>query len=246
MYYMFMGTMQIPIPPPTMRTKIKNRNKTIDLINKGEINVIKATGLTELSFKFMLPNADYPFNQAILSSGAKASYYLNQLETMKQSQDSFQFICVRMTDGGDLLSMDNIKVTLEDYTIDEDANEGYDFWVSVKLKQYREWGSKKLNVKTDADGNTTATAETTRGTTGKTATPSLVSVQNGDTLQTICKKYLGPAAMSAATGLPFIKKLNKIAIPAVLTVGQAIKMKDTSQQTTNSTNGGFINGTILY
>ena len=241
-----MGTMQIPIPPATMKTRTKNRNKTIDLINTGEINIIKATGLTEISFKFLLPNADYPFNQSTMRSGARASYYVDTLKQLKQSQDPFQFIVVRMTDGGELLGMDNLRVTLEDFDIEEDAREGYDFYADVRLKQYREWGAKKLNMKADSNGKMTATPETTRSTVGKADTPKTVAAKAGDTLLTICKQNLGPMAMDAAMGLPFLKKLNKIAIPAILTAGQIIRLSKDKSSSVTSSNGGFISGTVLY
>lgn len=250
MYYMFMGTMQIPIPPESMRTRIKNKNKVISLINTGEINIMKATGLTEISFKMLLPNASYPFNQSILNSSSKANYYVDQLEKLKTATEPFQFICVRMTDGGDLLNMTNIKCTLEDYSINEDAREGYDFYADVILKQYREWGAKKIDIKTDSSGNKTGTAASTRSTTGKAATPSSIVAKQDDTLQTICKKYLGSMAMSTAMGLPFVKKLNKIAIPAVMAADQVIKLQsDKATSTTTGgviSSGGIISGTILY
>lgn len=245
MYYMFMGTMQIPIPPATMRTRIKNRNRTISLINTGEINILKATGLTDITFKMLLPNTSYPFNQSILYGSSKASYYVDELERMKTSIDPFQFICVRMTDGGDLLNMTNIKVTLEDYAIEEDAQEGYDFYANISLKQYREWGAKKINVTTNQDGTKTGTKQGTRSIAGKAATPSRIVAKKNDTLQTICKKYLGNVAMS----LPIVKKLNKIAVPAVLAVDQVIKLKAEENKQRNGgiiTNGGIINGTILH
>lgn len=246
MYYMFLGTMQIPIPPETMRTRIKNRNKTISLVNRGEINILKTTGLTEITFKMLLPNANYPFNQSIIGKSYHAAYYIDQLEQLKLSSDPFQFIIVRMTDGGELLNMTNLKCTLEDYSLDEDAREGYDFYANVVLKEYREWGAKKIDIKTNANGEKVGTTEATRSTTGKASTPDTVTAKSGDTLQSICKKYLGPMALNAAMGLPFIKKLNKIAIPAVLTAGQVIKMKNPNYQVSTKmylkgTSGGFIN-----
>lgn len=242
MYYMFLDTMQVPVPPETMRTRIRNKNRPIDLINKGEINILKNPGLTEISFKILLPNASYPFNQSILYKSQKANYYVSQLEQFKTKNEPFQFICVRMTDGGDLLNMSNIKVTLEDYSINEDAKEGYDFYADILLKQYKEWGSKKIDVKTDKDGNKKGTAEQNRSTTGKTSMPESIVARKNDTLQTICKKYFGSALLS----LPIVKSLNKIAVPGVLAVGQIIKLKseqDAKQSTTSV--GGIIDGTII-
>lgn len=235
MYYMFMDTMQIPIPPESMLTKIKNKNKVIELINSGEINILKAAGLTEISFKMLLPNQSYPFNHSLLNQSARASTYLDQLEKFKTSKKPFQFIVVRMTDGGELLSMTNIKMTLEEYSIDEDAKEGYDFYANVTLKQYKEWGAKKIETKTGSDGKTTGTITKTRETTGKT-TPDSIIAKKGDTLQTICKKYVVPAAIGLASQMSMVKALNKIAIPAVLAAGQVIKLVDKEK----AQNGGYI------
>ena len=246
MYYMYLDAMQIPIPPETMRTRIKSKNKVISLINTGEINILKTTGLTEISFKMMLPNSSYPFNQSTLNKSSKAAYYVDKLETLKSSSDPFQFIVVRMTDGGELLNMTNIKVTLENYSINEDAREGYDFYADIELKQYREWGAKKVTVSTTSDGTKQATTSTTRSTTGKSAIPTSVVTKQGDTLQTIVKKYF--TVSNVASQLSVVKKLNKIAIPAVLAAGTTLKIQETKNSGSNGgiiTNGGIISGTIL-
>ena len=51
----------LPVPPPKMETKINGQNKTINLINEGEVNLLKTTGLTDISFTCLLPNSQYPF-----------------------------------------------------------------------------------------------------------------------------------------------------------------------------------------
>ncbi len=235
MYYFFLGTMQLPVAPNSMRTKIKNKNKVIELLNLGEINILKNAGLTEISFKALLPNASYPFNKSLLFGSAKASYYTDELKQLKTSNKPFQFIVVRMTPGGTLLSMTNLKVTLEEYSLNEDAREACDFYADIRLKQYKAWGAKKVEVKTDSTGKTTGTVTKTRDTTGH-ETPTSVVAKKGDTLQTLAQKALGSAALAALGGLPIIQKLNKIAIPALLTVGQVIKLKE--KETGN--NDGFI------
>ena len=41
-YYFFVGDTMLPVPPAKMSIKVKGKNKTINLINEGEISIIKA------------------------------------------------------------------------------------------------------------------------------------------------------------------------------------------------------------
>lgn len=224
MYYMYMDTMQIPIPPAEMRTKINNKNKTIDLLGKGEVNIIKQAGLTEVSFNFLLPNSSYPFNQSLIMGSQNASYYIDQLESLKTEGQPFQFIVIRMKENGAMLNMSNMKATLEDYVLEEDADNGYDMYASVTLKKYVDWGAKKLEVKTDSEGKKTGTVKQDRSTTGHiVATQAKAS--KGQTLQQIVKKELG-----STNNLFAIAQLNKIAVPAALGIGQAIKLANKDAQ----------------
>ena len=102
MYYMYLDRMEIPIPPAEMTTTIAGKNETIDLIGKGEVNIIKPPGLTEVSFKFMLPNSNYPFNQSTLFKGRKAKYYLDELDRDLHSfptRRSSDLLKIRQTKG---------------------------------------------------------------------------------------------------------------------------------------------------
>ena len=80
MYYFYMGTMQIPIPPKELTTTINGKNETMELLGKGEVNVIKPAGLTDIAFKFLLPNSDYPLMSPLLFKSKKAKYYIDELE----------------------------------------------------------------------------------------------------------------------------------------------------------------------
>ena len=44
MYYFYMGSVLLPITPEKFTVKIKNANKTITLINEGEVNFLKEAG----------------------------------------------------------------------------------------------------------------------------------------------------------------------------------------------------------
>ena len=61
MYKFYFNKDILPVTPGSITTTFKNQNKTITLINEGEVNLPKAPGLTEYSFKFMLPWCNYPF-----------------------------------------------------------------------------------------------------------------------------------------------------------------------------------------
>ena len=61
MYKFYFNQDVLPVTPGAITTPFKNQNKTITLINEGEVNLPKAPGLTEYSFKFMLPWCNYPF-----------------------------------------------------------------------------------------------------------------------------------------------------------------------------------------
>ncbi len=188
MYAVYLNGVQFPVAPKAIKTKIKNKNETITLINDGEINQLKTAGLTELSLELMLPQpTSYSF--AVYPSGFQpAAYYLGVLEELKTGKEPFQFIVSR-TYGNTTLFDTNLTVSLEDYTIKEDKSDGPDIMVEINLKQFRDGSTKVLTTKTAADGTKTATVESARATTGKTKESSY-TVKNGDTLSYIARKYL--------------------------------------------------------
>ena len=113
-YHVYLGDTEIPIPPEKIDLKISGNNKTLTLINDGEINILKNPGLTELSFEILLPQVQYPF--AYYPNGfQKAQYYLDVLEKYMVGSKPFQFIVSRVMPNGIPLYDTNLKVSLEKY-----------------------------------------------------------------------------------------------------------------------------------
>lgn len=139
MYYCFLGNFLLPVAPSEINTVITNKNETVTLINDGDINILKQPGLSEINFDFLIPSQKYPF--ALYWIPEKA--FLEMLELLKTRQKPFQFIVTRMK-GTKILHYTNLKVSLETYTIKESADNGMDLIVSVSLKQYKEYETKKL------------------------------------------------------------------------------------------------------
>ena len=187
-YEVYLGKLLFPIAPSKIQTKIKNQNKTINLINESEVNFLKSAGLSEIDFEPLLPNVKYPF--ATYKSGfVNAKFFLDEFEKMKLDKEPVQFKVIRKFPNGKLLFDTDMKVSLEDYTIKEDAKQGFDVTVSIKLKQYKDFGTKIVKVSDDS-----ATVEKQRETTNSPApknSPKTHKVVKGECLWNIAKKYYG-------------------------------------------------------
>ena len=190
MYYFFLDKLLLPVGPQKLETKISNQNKTINLINDGEINMLKKAGLTELSFDALLPNVKYPF-AVYRKAFQNAAYFLEEIEKLKVEQKPFQFIVARITQDRKVLYDTNIKVSLEDYTITEEVKEGIDAVVTIKLKQYKEYNTKtvKITIKQDRP-KPVAVPQIKRPATTAPSTRTYTVVR-GDCLWNIAKKYYG-------------------------------------------------------
>lgn len=173
-YDFYLDKCLLPIAPKKLEIKINNANDTITLINEGEINLLKTAELTDIDFECMLPNVQYPF--ATYNGEFKNSkYFLDYFEKLKTSKKPFQFIVSRAFPTGKALFSTNIKVSLEDYKITEQATDGFDVTVKVKLKQYRDYGTKTVNIKI-SQSKPKATVEKPRAGTP----PASKSYKTGD------------------------------------------------------------------
>lgn len=188
-YVMYLDGVALPVTPSKLRMKIKNQNKTINLINEGEVNLLKDAGLTEITLDAIIPHVRYPF--AIYPNGFKdASFFLDKFERLKINKKPFQFICSRASPYGKLLFDTNLKVSLEDYQIDEDASDGQDLTVTISLKQYKDYGTKIVNVQKTTSTIVTASVQKIRPSQ-PSIQPKTYTVKSGDTLWGIAKTILG-------------------------------------------------------
>lgn len=235
-YTVYLSGIPMPVAPSKIEMKVKNQNTTLTLINGEEINIIKPPGLTEFSFELMIPQVKYPF-AVYPSSGAGlignptngsspqfigAREYLNLFEKLKKSLVPFQFKIERSRPNNIKLfdTVADMMVTLEEYSIIEDAANGFDLTIPMRLKQYRFY-LKETDLteidKTKADSTQTDSSQA--GSKTNFNKPKTYTVKKGDTLWGICKKHLGDGSK-----YPQIAKLNGIKNPNLIRIGQVIKL----------------------
>lgn len=184
-YSVYINGTMLPVTPESLQISANGKNETLVLMDQGEVNVLKEPGLTDVSFDALLPNVRYPF--AVYSGGfRKAEAYLSVLEQLAAGKTPFQLVISRNTAGGSGLHGTSLKVSLEEYTVKEDAGKyGTDVLVSLKLKQYRDYGTKTCQI-----SRNTATIVSSRETSGSPKAASY-TVQDEENLWEIAQKCYG-------------------------------------------------------
>jgi len=193
-YDFYLKKCLLPIAPEKLQVKINNANETVTLINEGQVNILKTPELTDIEFECRIPQVQYPF--ATYKSGFKgASYFLDYFERLKVDKKPFQFIVSRTMPNGKVLFSTNMKVSLEDYKITEQAKDGFDLKVKIKLKQYRDYGTKTVSIKIAAS-KPKVTVEKPRAaeTNPIPHTTQTYTVVRGDCLWNIAKRFYGNGA----------------------------------------------------
>ncbi|MEA5082697.1 MAG: LysM peptidoglycan-binding domain-containing protein [Lachnospiraceae bacterium] len=215
MYKFYMDSLLLPIAPSKVTLKVNNTNKTMELINGGEINFLRTPGLSQLSLQFIIPQVKYPFAQ-YADGFQTADIFLNKLKELKANKKTFKFNIFRSMPQGKMLFNDALVVSIEDYTLIEDALEGFDIIADVTLKIYPKENAIAYQTIKKAAGETAIKVETARASDREA--PAEYTVKKGDCLWTICKMQLGDGSKFGE-----IAKLNGITNPNQIYPGQVIK-----------------------
>lgn len=236
-----MDKVRLPVTPGKLQISIHNANETVELINEGQINLLKKAGLSDIEFECLIPQVWYPFAEyeSDLGEGKvfmeadetpgvhrrsknkeddipvrggrttgkyedvrkktvrDAGFYLDHFENLKNRKKPFPFIVCRKMPRGKKLFCTDMKVSLEDYKITEDAKEGFDLTVKISLKQWRNYGTKTVDVRIGGI-KPTAEAGMSRETDGALGLPQSYTVVSGDCLWNIAKRFYGDGSKYTA------------------------------------------------
>lgn len=191
-YRLYLDGTVFPIVPSKITVKINGKNEKVTLINEGEASILKTPGLSDVEFDLLLPNAKYPF--AVYPDGFRpAKFYLDRLEELKNGKKPFQYIVTRTDLVNKKLFDTNMAVSLEDYSIVEDASNGTDITVKIQLSQYREFKTKTCTIDISLP-KPRAVIQSTRALSANApsaASSGNYTVVKGDSLWKISKQFYG-------------------------------------------------------
>ncbi|MBU5676751.1 LysM peptidoglycan-binding domain-containing protein [Alkaliphilus sp. MSJ-5] len=218
MYSCSIDNVKLPVAPSKIARKINTKSKTVDLMNLGEVNILKEPGLTEISFEVLLPSVEYPF--AVYENGFKEPlYYLDLFKKLITGKKPFIFELNSLTPAGYSLFMTRMEVTLESYSIIEDSSNGMDIVVSLELKEYKRYTTQTLKMLESSSDSETPKFVIVEERPAKEPVKSY-TVISGDTLWTICKKQLGDGSKYKE-----IATLNNIKNPDLIFPGQVLRLR---------------------
>lgn len=208
----------LPVAPEKILKDIKSTNKTYTLIDGTQVSSIRPAGLMEITLqKILLPNNPYDFAEP---TGYDAQYYITWLNNLKNSGKPIELMINESEDGlcndapgsGYLVTLETVKIT-------QDADLGRDAEVDLKFKEYVEAGLVSIelpDIKSSGEKKKTRAAKSTDATT--------YTVQAGDTLWSIAKKFYGDGAL-----YPYLASINSISNPNIIHTGQVLKIGPTDE-----------------
>ncbi len=204
---------KLPVNPEEIK-RTRNLNvETYQVLGTGQVSIPSYCELEEYSFEAEFPSQDYQY----VEPGARsdADYYEKMFKKAQKNKKPIRFIA-----SNDITDDISMRVLVKSVEVIEKAGEEGDKYISLTLMEYKGASKRYIAVQTPTatvkqeDTATNSEAVNPAVTDNKTHT-----VQSGDTLWGIAKKYYGNGAQ-----YPKIASANSIANPNVISVGQVLSI----------------------
>lgn len=155
MYYFFIGPVLLPVTPEALTVESDGNNQVVTLINDGEINILHDPKLKEVAFDVLLPTQPQKYPFAFYSlAGAEALAFTKYFDLLQKRKIPFPFIVAKLRPGSLIpVGYEYMMAVIESYSQKEDATKGLDMFVSLKLREYREYATIRVDAEPEKDEN---------------------------------------------------------------------------------------------
>lgn len=230
MYKMYLGVnsgeegFMIPVLPEKIELSENGDNKTYNIINLGEVNVINLPKLTDISIESYFPKNSGPYVSS--SQLFEPSFYVSKIREWRSKNKKIRFIFT----GGPIEINDLFSI--EDFKCSENGGEVGDIYYSIDLKRYKHYSAKKVVIvkpkatkatsasnKNSSKASTVVLKKTTAARPVNKVQVKTYTVISGDSLWAISKRYLGNGNRYGE-----IAALNNIPNPSLIYPGQVLKI----------------------
>jgi len=209
------GHITLPVAPSQIAVRTVTGNRTVSLVELGEVNILKDAGLLEYSFNVLLPGR--PFRCTSESMFMPPNDIVRFFRRIMEQRSPFRFIVnralpfdIEVRD----INMVNTMASVEGFTATEKAGEEGDIYIALTIKEHRLFSSRLMDV--DEVGGLIRGSE--RPGSGYVRT---YTVQPGDSLWVIARRFLNDGSRFGE-----IARLNNIPNPNRIFVGQVLKLPD--------------------
>lgn len=203
---------KLPANPEEIKRSRKLNVEKYQVIGEGQVSIPTHCGLEEISFEAEFPSQGYHYVEA--GAKADADHYEKMFRKAQRNMQPLRFIASNGI--SDDISM---MVLVEKVDAVEKAGEEGDKYIALTLLEYKSPGKRYVAVQTPAavvrQEENAEEAQNPAVTENKTHT-----VQPGDTLWGLAKKYYGNGALypKIASANPGIKNPNLIYDGQVLSI----------------------------
>jgi len=202
---------KLPVNPEEIKRSRELNIETYQVLEEGQVSIPSYCALEEFSFEAEFPSQDVNYMEP--GAEADADYYEKMFRKAQKNKKPIRFIA-----SNDISDDISVKVLVKSVDVVEKAGEEGDKYISLTLMEYKGAGKRYVAIQTpDATvkQEETPLAENPAVTANKTHT-----VQSGDTLWGIAKKYYGNGSQyqKIVSANPSIKNPNLIYPGQVFTI----------------------------
>ncbi|MDQ0090187.1 LysM repeat protein [Paenibacillus anaericanus] len=181
---------EFPVLPEKIEVAQAGDSKTYDISALGEISLFKSQNLREISLESFFPVSWFPGVNVSERELFEPKYYIEKMQGWRTKKQPMLLV---MTGSSIDIYM---LVSIEKITWSEQGGSVGDIHFQISLKEYREYGVKKLQTQKSSNGGETVVLNKSNSTPrpDTRVIPKTYTLIAGDNLWKVAQKHLGDGA----------------------------------------------------